>query len=65
MSSRQLTHEEAKEAYDIAVLKKDESNLARCYVELYRAAHRVCSSDWSGCNQDTVVAIEILRKVIS
>jgi hypothetical protein len=65
MSSGQLTHEEAKEAYDVAVLKKDESNLARCYVELYRAARRVCSSDWSGRNQDTVAAIETLRKPIS
>lgn len=65
MSSGPLTHEEAKEAYDIAVLKQHESNLARCYVELYRAARRVCSSECSGCDQDMAAAVETLRKVIS
>lgn len=65
MSTGPLTHEEAKEAYNVAVLKQGESNLARCYVELYRAARRVCATDSSGCGQDAAAAIEMLRKVIS
>jgi len=65
MSSGPLTHQEAKEAYDVAVLKQYESILARSYLELYRAARRVCSSDPSGCGQDMAAAIEALRKVIS
>jgi hypothetical protein len=65
MSTGPLTREEAKEAYNVAVLKQGESNLARCYVELYRAARRVCSTDSSGCGQETAAAIEMLRKVIS
>ena len=65
MSPRPLTHEETKEAYDVAVLKQHESILARCYVELYRAARGVCSSDCSGCGQDMSAAIEALRRVIS
>ena len=64
MSSGALAHGEAKEAYDVAILKQDESSLARCYVELYRAAHRVCSSNSSGCNQDAAMAVEALRKLV-
>jgi hypothetical protein len=65
MSSVPLARGEAKEAYDIAILKRDESSLARCYVELYRAAQRVCSGNLSGCNHDAATAIDALRKVIS
>lgn len=54
-----------KEAYDVAVLKQGESNLAHCYVELYRAARRVCLSDLSGCSPEAVAAIDVLRKVIT
>jgi hypothetical protein len=65
MSTRAITHEEAKEVYNVAVLRQHESNLARCYVELYRAARRVCSTDSSGCGQESAAAIEMLRKVVS
>lgn len=65
MSSETITCEEVKEAYDVAVLRQGESSLARCYVELYRAARKVCSSECVGCDQDTVAAIEALRKVTS
>lgn len=65
MSSEPVTCEEIKEAYDVAVLKQGESNLARCYVELYRAARNVCSANCSGCDPDTVAAIATLRKAIS
>ena len=65
MSPEPVTCEEVKEAYDVAVLRQGESNLAHCYVELFRAARRVCSCDYSSCDQETVAAVEALRKVIS
>ena len=65
MSSRPVPHEEAKEAYDIAVVRQDESSLARCYLELHEAARAVCSLDWSRCDDKTTAAIERLRKMIS
>jgi len=65
MLPQPVTCEDVREAYDVAVLKQGESNLARCYVELLRAARRVCSSDCSGCDQHLIVAMQALRKVIS
>jgi hypothetical protein len=66
MSSRPITHEEAQEAYDVAVLRQDDSSLARCYLQLHEAARRVVSAlDWSGCDQDARAAMEALRKIVS
>jgi hypothetical protein len=56
---------EAEEAYDIASLKKNESGLARCYMQLYEAARRVSAFDWSGSDSAARAAIEDLRKVVS
>ena len=66
MSSRPIPHDEAKEAYEIAVLRQDESSLARCYLELHEAARAVCSLDWSRCDDDNVTAaIDRLRKMVA
>jgi hypothetical protein len=65
MSSHPITREEAEEAYDVAVLKQDESGLARCYQQLYEAARRVGAIDWPLDNAHARAAMESLRKLVA
>lgn len=65
MPAGPFTKEDLREAYDVAVLKQHESNLARCYVELYRAARSMCSGNSSGYDRDMAAPVEALRKMIS
>jgi hypothetical protein len=65
MSSYSITQMEAQEAYDVASLKRNESRLARCYLQLYEAARRVSAFDWSASDSAAKAAIEELRKVVS
>jgi hypothetical protein len=65
MSSHPISHEELQEAYNVGVLRQNESSLARCYLQLHEAARNVCANGWPGCDQDKMAAIELLRKMIS
>ena len=65
MSSRPIPHEEVKEAYGIAVLKQDESSLARCYLELHEAARVVCSFNGLRCNDDAIAAFDRLQRLVA
>lgn len=65
MSSHPISHEELQEAYSVAVLRQNESSLARCYLHLHEAARNVCSHSWSGCDQNTMAALESLRKLVT
>jgi hypothetical protein len=65
MPSHPITQKEVQEAYQAAALKRDESGLARCYLQLYEAARRVSSLDSSECDPAAKAAIEALRKMVS
>src|SRR6516164_9809513 len=65
MSSHSITRVEAQEAYDIATLKREESGLARCYLQLFEAARRVSTFDWPGCDSAASSAMDALRQVVS
>jgi len=65
MSSHPISHEELQEAYSVAVLRQNESSLARCYLHLHEAARNVCSHSGLGCDQDIMAAIELLRRMVT